>query len=64
MLRVSFKQPSFMVSESVRDTQHLPVMIDNFDSVPDGVSISISAVVNNATSNATQGDSGFNIEKL
>ena len=54
-----------MVNESVRDTQqHLPVMIDNFESVPDGVSISISAVVNNATSNATQGDSGFNIEKL
>ena len=57
MLRFTFNQPSFVISESAQGTYYIFVTIENFDSVtiPQDVSITISAVVDNATSNATQG---------
>ena len=63
VLRFSFEEPSYEVSESVQETHYLLVMIENFDSVtiPESVTITISAVVNTATSNATQGMYGFSL---
>ena len=57
MLQFTFNQSSFMISESAQETYFIFVTIENFDSVtiPQDVSITISAVVDNATSNATQG---------
>ena len=57
MLRFTFNQPSFVISESAQGTYFIFVTIENFDSVtiPQDVSITISAVVDDATSNATQG---------
>ena len=57
MLQFTFNQSSFMISESAQGTYFILVTIENFDSVtiPQNVSITISAVVDNATSNATQG---------
>ena len=58
VLRFTFNQPSFVISESVQGTHIILVTIENFDSViiPQDVSITISAVVDGATSNATQGN--------
>ena len=46
-----------MIGESDQETHFIIVTIENFDSViiPQDVSITISAVVDDATSNATQG---------
>ena len=57
MLQFTFNKPSFVISESIQETQFILVTIENFDTViiPQDISIAISAVVDDATSNATQG---------
>ena len=46
-----------MANESLQETLYLPVIIENINviEIPDDVSISVSAVVSNDNSNATQG---------
>ena len=57
MLQFTFSETSFVTSESAQETHFISVMIENFDSVtiPQDVSIVFSAVVDAATSSATQG---------
>ena len=57
-LMFSFEDRSSIISEGIEETHYRLVMIDNIGllTIPENVSISISAEVDNDTSNVTQGN--------